>query len=198
MPKKVMDYSNTHFYKIVCKDVNIKDCYVGHTTNFIKRKCTQKECCLNMKSKHYNLPLYQFIRANGNWENWDMILIDTANCNNRLDARRQERHLIEQITPSLNTQKPMKQETIKEYKQDWYNENKDRIHLEQKQKYNNNKEENKDKYRKYYWSNRDSKLTVEHCQCGSTFVHSGKSRHLKTAKHQQYLKSLQPEETPEQ
>ena len=31
-----MDYSKTHFYKIVCKDLNIKDCYVGHTIKFQK------------------------------------------------------------------------------------------------------------------------------------------------------------------
>ena len=33
MPSKPMDYSKTRFYKIVCKDLNIKDCYVGHTTD---------------------------------------------------------------------------------------------------------------------------------------------------------------------
>ena len=38
MPRKEIDYSNTHFYKIVCKDLNIKDCYVGHTTNFKNKK----------------------------------------------------------------------------------------------------------------------------------------------------------------
>jgi hypothetical protein len=32
MPKKPIDYSKTHFYKIVCNDTNIKPCYVGHTT----------------------------------------------------------------------------------------------------------------------------------------------------------------------
>ena len=38
-----MDYSNTYFYKIVCKDLNVTDCYVGHTLNFTKRKCTHKK-----------------------------------------------------------------------------------------------------------------------------------------------------------
>ena len=42
MPKKVMDYSNTHFYKIVCKDLILKDCYVEHTLDFMTRKSTQK------------------------------------------------------------------------------------------------------------------------------------------------------------
>ena len=32
MPKKEIDYSNTIIYRIVCKDTNITECYVGHTT----------------------------------------------------------------------------------------------------------------------------------------------------------------------
>ena len=38
MPKENIDYSKTIIYKIVCKDINIKDCYVGSTTNFTNRK----------------------------------------------------------------------------------------------------------------------------------------------------------------
>ena len=34
MPRKELNYDKTYFYKIVCKDLNIKDCYVGHTLNF--------------------------------------------------------------------------------------------------------------------------------------------------------------------
>jgi hypothetical protein len=42
MPKKLIDYSKTIIYKIVCNDLNIKDVYVGHTTNFIKSKALHK------------------------------------------------------------------------------------------------------------------------------------------------------------
>jgi hypothetical protein len=34
MPKQPMDYSKTIVYKICCKDVDVKDVYVGHTTDF--------------------------------------------------------------------------------------------------------------------------------------------------------------------
>ena len=43
MPRKPIDYSNTHFYKIVCKDLGIKELYVGHTTNFKNRKLDHKK-----------------------------------------------------------------------------------------------------------------------------------------------------------
>ena len=41
MPKKPIDYSKTHFCKIVCNDTNIKPCYVGHTTDFKRRNYEQ-------------------------------------------------------------------------------------------------------------------------------------------------------------
>ena len=34
-------------YKIVCNDLSITDCYVGHTTDFVKRKCNHKIICNN-------------------------------------------------------------------------------------------------------------------------------------------------------
>ena len=35
------------------------------------------------------------------------------------------------------------------------------------------------------------------CECGAVMTKKNLSRHLKTTKHQDYVKSLQPEETPE-
>ena len=106
MPKKVMDYSNTHFYKIVCKDLNIKDWYVGHTTNFIKRKHKHKSTCSSPSNPDYNLPLYKFIRENGDWINWDMILINTECVDNQLEARKKQREYIQQLSCSLNKTTP--------------------------------------------------------------------------------------------
>ena len=65
MPRKAIDYRNTYFYKIVCKDINITGCYVGHTTDFTKRKYQHKTVCNNENIKGHNIYLYQFIRGNG-------------------------------------------------------------------------------------------------------------------------------------
>ena len=102
MPKKPIDYSNTHFYKIVCKDTNIKDCYVGHTTDFTNRRYKHKYSCENPNDKRHNLYIYDFIRKNGCWENWTMIEIEKRNCENSLEARRIEREYIEQLNASQN------------------------------------------------------------------------------------------------
>ena len=47
MPRKPINYTNTHFYKIVCKDISINDCYIGHTTDFKRRKSNHKRTCYN-------------------------------------------------------------------------------------------------------------------------------------------------------
>ena len=51
MPKKEIDYSKTIIYKIVCNDLNIKDCYIGSTTSFTKRKNRHKSNCNNKKTE---------------------------------------------------------------------------------------------------------------------------------------------------
>ena len=73
MPKTNRDYSKIVIYKIVCNDLNITDCYVGHTTEFTKRKWSHKGDCNNDKSKSYNSLIYTFIRNNGGWNNWTML-----------------------------------------------------------------------------------------------------------------------------
>ena len=49
MPRVKINYDNTHFYKIVSKDLNITDIYIGHTTNFLERKSKHKTTCNNQK-----------------------------------------------------------------------------------------------------------------------------------------------------
>ena len=51
MPKKEIDYSNTIIYKLCCKNPEIKDIYVGHTTDFRRRKCQHKTSCNDQNSK---------------------------------------------------------------------------------------------------------------------------------------------------
>ena len=73
MPKTPIDYSKTIIYKIVCKDLNVKDVYVGHTTDFIRRKRQHNSVCNCETSLRHNLKVYQLIRDSGGWENWSMI-----------------------------------------------------------------------------------------------------------------------------
>ena len=57
--------------------------------------------------------VYKFIRDNGNWDNWDMILIDTFECNNKNEACKIEREHIELYNATLNIKLPIKTEEEK-------------------------------------------------------------------------------------
>ena len=97
MPKENIDYSNTIIYKIFCKDENIKDFYIGHTTNFSQRKYAHK-----LAVKHNNSKLCKFIRENGGWINWNMIELSKHNCKNSLDAKMIEYSYHKNLKPTLN------------------------------------------------------------------------------------------------
>ena len=107
MPKIDIDYSNTIIYKIFCKDPEIKDIYIGHTTNFVQRKYAHKQSCNNVKSPCYNLKLYKTIRENGNWSNWDMSIVQFYNCKDHLEARQKEQEHFVTLNATLNSIEPL-------------------------------------------------------------------------------------------
>jgi hypothetical protein len=106
MTNSPIDYSKTVFYKIVCNDLNVKDLYVGHTTNFRIRKARHKDACLNKKSNRHHLKVYQFIRENGDWKNWTMVEIIKQSCSDKQEARAVERGYIETLNAMLNCNIP--------------------------------------------------------------------------------------------
>ena len=53
MPREAMDYSKCIIYKIVCNDENVLESYVGHTTNFVKRKYNHKSNCKTNNLKFF-------------------------------------------------------------------------------------------------------------------------------------------------
>jgi len=103
MPKEDVNYSNTIIYKICCKDETINDIYVGHTTNFIQRKYSHKIACNNLNN---SLKIYNAIRSNGGWENWDMIEIAKYSCKDVTEARIKEQHHYNELKVCLNTNPP--------------------------------------------------------------------------------------------
>jgi hypothetical protein len=107
MPKTEIDYSNTIIYKITCKDSNVNDLYVGHTTNFVQRKHAHKQSCINNKSNNYKCKLYETIRNNGGWDNWNMEIINFFNCNDHYEARKKEQEFFVLLNATLNSVEPM-------------------------------------------------------------------------------------------
>jgi len=202
MPRKPIDYSRTIIYKLCCKDPNIKDVYVGSTTDFRKRKSGHKSDCNNPNSKHHNVYVYQFIRENGGWQNWDMIMIKKyTKCESKLQCLKKERRYIEKLNTTLNITKPLR--TVKEYRED----NKEILKQKTKIYREKNKEKIKEKGKKY-WINNKVEITKRRnvyreknkekikqyknekikCECGLFIGRTSIARHRKSKKH---LKLLQ-------
>jgi len=203
MPKVSIDYSNTCIYKLVhIDDLNDENIYVGHTTNIVQRKYKHKSSCGNPNNKEYNLKVYQFIRENGGWDQWNMILIEKYPCNDVYEAIARERYWKRELNSTLNTQEPGR--TIKEYNEEnkekihernnqYYKGNKDKILKERKQYRENNHDKMLEQYKTNYNKHRGQILEKKSekitCECGS-IVRSGEiARHRKSKKHQEWLKN---------
>ena len=112
------DYSNACIYKIVCKDTNVKEIYVGSTSNFKRRGWDHKGNCNNPKLHKYNYKVYKYIRANGNWDNWEVVKIcDVADITNKEELEIVETEYYYSLGATLNTLVPGKRIGSKQRKE---------------------------------------------------------------------------------
>lgn len=161
MPKIPIDYNNTIVYKLVCKDITITEIYVGHTTNFTKRKSSHKCRCNNLDNPKSHYYVYRYIRDHDGFENWDMVVIKKYKCEDKLEALKHERYHIDKLKATLNKVLPLrtkkeyledtkeaKKQYDKEYrkinqvsrslqKKEYYEKNKERINALRREKYLN-------------------------------------------------------------
>jgi predicted GIY-YIG superfamily endonuclease len=122
MPRHSIDYSKTIIYKIQHND-NEELLYVGHTTDFIKRKSKHKNNC-----KSYQLKVYQMIRGNGGWECFNMVMVEEYPCVNKLQACRREDEVMRELKATMNTNGAvLDKNKILEYQKKWREENRDKL-----------------------------------------------------------------------
>ena len=191
------DYSKNIIYKIVCEG----ECYVGHTTNFINRKCQHKS-----NSKKREGKLYQFIRD----KEWTMTPIEEFPCENKTQACIREDYWIQELEPSLNSNfavlnkqkiaeyREQHKEQIAEYHKEYYKNNKELFaenmkqyqeqHKEQISEYQKKyREQHKDyqtEYQKQYYEQNKEQINIKiECECGAIISNNNKYRHEKTSKH---------------
>ena len=204
------NYTESMIYKLCCKDTTIEEIYIGSTINFSRRKACHKITCNDISQIGYNEKKYKFIRDNGGWDNWDMILIAKVNCNDRLELRKKEREYMEEYNPSLNINKAQreeeeKKEYIKEFhktnkekilirNKEWYENNKLKILIRNKERYKTNKEEKKKYDKEYYETNkeeiRDKAKVKVSCECGAIVRKSDITRHYKSKKHINFINTI--------
>lgn len=173
----LINYENTIIYKLCCKDESIKDIYIGHTTNFIKRKSLHKSYCNSNDPKKQNLYVYQIIRNNGNFDNWNMEVIETTRCKDVHEARKRERYYIELLRPSLNKRMPSR--TGSQY----YRENIDHY---------------KEVFKNYYIKNKPKLMQKIDCPCGKHYTFKHKLRHYRSKYHVKRLMNIKKQQEDEE
>jgi hypothetical protein len=169
-----------YVYKIVCLDPEIKDCYVGSCQSFRTRKCEHKSVCNNSNSKYYNYNVYQFIRLNGGWSNWNMLAIEQVNYTIKHELLVRERFHLETLKASLNKQIPARtQQDLKQYHEAYYETNKTELDEVNKKYREANKTQISEKAKQ-----------IITCACGKNLTKSVISRHNKSRRHQNYIANL--------
>ena len=122
MPKTAMDYSKCSIYKIEHIE-NESLVYVGHTTNFSKRKGSHKSICKNENNKNYNLKVYQMIRDNGGFDMFKMIEVEKYPCKDKREAERREYEVMKELKANMNAIKSfLTEEERKEYNKEYFKE----------------------------------------------------------------------------
>ena len=161
-----------YIYKIYCSDNNVTETYVGSTKNISTRKYKHKFHCNNQNSKNHNIKVYQIIRANGGWENFNFVVIEELKECNKIHAHIREEHHRQELKANMNshtcfsgiTDYTSQEERKQKYDKQYREYNKEQINEKQAQPYT--------------------------CDCGSVLRLSNKSYHFKSKKHQNYLAKL--------
>ena len=190
---KPANYANCCFYRLVCRDVNFKESYNGHTVDAAARLSHHKTNCTNQNDQtKYNYFVYQFIRAHGGFDNWQMLIHEKSPMADFDAASMRERFWLEHYGSTLNTNTPSAthEEHLAQQKEYYI---KHRVEILAKQKeYNAEhkaqlreyKLKNKDKIKKYRLENSAYYKTKHECECcGGHYTTQNISSHAKSKKH---------------
>ena len=155
------NYDNGCIYMLRHKDdVELQNIYIGSTTNFRGRKYEHKQSCNNVNNKEYNYQKYQYIRANGGWDNWKMIWIEDYPCKSKKELLKREDEVMLQYENRLNryrahTTDEEKKQRDKEYSKEYRQDNREKILEQQKEHYQNNRDKIIENKKEHYQNNRD-------------------------------------------
>ena len=184
-------YSRGKIYKIVPINSECeKDTYYGSTCEpYLSRRMQGHKKQFNgwLKGKWYKLMSFELFQKYG-VENCEIILVETYPCISKEELHAREKMYIKS-NPCINRYVPLRSK--KEYCAD----NVDKI----KQYRINNCDKITERKKIKYLENRETileRLKQPHtCDCGTTGRYGDKARHFKSLKHQEYIQSIQSNQT---
>jgi hypothetical protein len=141
-------------FKIVCKDLNVKEIYLGMTINFNVMQDKFKYIYnnrLRVKPKvKPNMILLNYIFLHGGFDNFLFEIIQTYKCDNAKEANIYKRKHYDELHPALNKNKPALSD------------------------------EDRHKYQKDYHMHYDRSYQ---CDCGKSYTRNNFTNHCKTEFH---------------
>ena len=188
-------FYNGKIYKIV--DNTNDNVYIGSCCSSLKTRLSKHKCSYEMFLFH-NIKSFEIIKNGDDYiKSFDIIknndykieLLENCNIKTKQELFQKERYYIENNV-CLNKNIPGR--TDKEY----YNDNQDKKKIYRdanKDKIKRYRDANKDKQneynRNYRVNNKDKTNEKFECECGGKYTRCHKARHLRTTKHQEFIKS---------
>ena len=172
---------NTKIYQIV--DNTNNNIYIGSTCKSLKKRLSEHKCGYRrfLKGLFNNVKSFDIIKNN----NYKIELLEDCDIKTKQELLARERFFI-QNNNCVNKCIPGRNDKgYQQYQKDYYIDNKDKAKNKAKEYY----ETNKEKLKEYRETNKDKANEKFDCECGGKYTNCGKSQHLKTTKHLNYLES---------
>jgi hypothetical protein len=98
MPSSKIDYSKTLIIKIESKDLKNKDFFLDYCQGLTNKLHLLKKQSNDEKHKKYNSIMNKYIRDNGGWDNFNVIILEEyTECKNSNDAKIRLRYWYDKI-----------------------------------------------------------------------------------------------------
>ena len=183
MPRKEINYQNTVIYKIQHTE---KDdlLYVGHTTDFTKRKNAHKTKCNNPNSNAYDSKLYSMIRENGGWDMFKMLEVEKFPCNDHNEACSEEDKIMKEMKANMNSNSSVFNKEKKVLKQmKYYEKYKEKV-LARNKKFS----------KEHAFEIHERNSEIVQCECGHFMTRKtrGRTSHMQSQRHKDGMKTFAP------
>jgi len=175
-------YQNGKIYQIVSE--NTDDVYIGSTCMKLSQRLSKHKASYKMwlKGKKDFVTSFKVLQAG----DYKIYLIEEYPCESKIQLQKRERYWIEN-KDCCNKYIPTR--TCKEYHKKWRTDNeayKEKCKLNARKR----RQDPKVKAREAELAKNNEKANEEiHCECGSTYKHKKRARHLKTKIHLKFLET---------
>jgi hypothetical protein len=180
-----MDYKNGKIYTI--RSYQTDDIYIGSTTQTLTKRLSKHKSDFKRwkKGTYHYVTSYELIKYN----DFYIELLEVCPCSNKMELFRREGELIRSMD-CIN--KNGNGRTTKEYKKEYYQENKEKIKEYKKEYYQENKEKLKIQMKEYRAKNKinEQRNKKVNCECGGKYIYYNKSHHFKSKKHLKFVNQV--------